>query len=814
MKSLVKYLLFAAILIAGVTLLAVYWTFWKPLPDYSATHNYNQLQDDVQIHWDAYGVPHIYADNLEDLYFSIGHVHAQDRLWQMTLSQMAGEGRLAEFFGEEVVEYDIFQRTIGFWQTAKKMEKSLSDSSRVLLQHYADGVNAYVRNNPDKLPIQFSLVGMQPIRWTVTHTLALARMMAWELNIAWKNELTFAYLGEHLDRDSFAELMPQNKYLSQLLESYSGDSYTASALLPILQIDQKWRHLMQFESFGAGSNAWAVGPGKTQSSYPLLAGDPHLGLSMPGKWYEVHLSWNGRNLSGATLAGSPAVILGQNDSLAWSFTNLMLDDTDFFVEALNPENPREYILDSLAGEPVMDRLQLQRQLIRIRNRPDSVFIRRLTKHGPVVSDIYPDEKLVSDRVVAMRWTGHEVSNEFEALLGMNWAGNMQEFQRHLPSFRVPGQNVIYADKNGNIARFSMARIPLRSGSPVGFRQGWNPDADWQGYVPFDDLPKEVNPPRGWVANANHAISDEEYPYYITIYWEPDSRYNRIRQYLTDRELHSTETFQVMQNDSYSNYAAEMTNQILPVLKRQDDPVFSTVISYLENWEYRYEPSETAATILDVFTLKYSANTFEDEMGEEVYRNFIRFSGLPARILLRLTKNGSAFFDRVDTPETETREEIIVQSMQETIQYLEEEIGSEPFEWRWENLHTLTLKPPLFGEAADEPDAGTALKLIVNNLLSKGPYPARGHGMSVNNGLYRWSDPYAMVLGPSIRRIVDFSDLGKTLSIIPTGQSGNPISEYFGDQTEDWLEGRYKLLYQDSTLFRESTVRTTLLRSDR
>ncbi|MDX1672108.1 MAG: penicillin acylase family protein, partial [Balneolaceae bacterium] len=463
MKSLVKYLLFAAILIAGVTLLAVYWTFWKPLPDYSATHNYNQLQDDVQIHWDAYGVPHIYADNLEDLYFSIGHVHAQDRLWQMTLSQMAGEGRLAEFFGEEVVEYDIFQRTIGFWQTAKKMEKSLSDSSRVLLQHYADGVNAYVRNNPDKLPIQFSLVGMQPIRWTVTHTLALARMMAWDLNIAWKNELTFAYLGEHLDRDSFAELMPQNKYLSQLLESYSGDSYTASALLPILQIDQKWRHLMQFENFGAGSNAWAVGPGKTQSSYPLLAGDPHLGLSMPGKWYEVHLSWNGRNLSGATLAGSPAVILGQNDSLAWSFTNLMLDDTDFFVEALNPENPREYILDSLAGEPVMDRLQLQRQLIRIRNRPDSVFIRRLTKHGPVVSDIYPDEKLVSDRVVAMRWTGHEVSNEFEALLGMNWAGNMQEFQRHLPSFRVPGQNVIYADKNGNIARFSMARIPLRSG---------------------------------------------------------------------------------------------------------------------------------------------------------------------------------------------------------------------------------------------------------------------------------------------------------------------------------------------------------------
>jgi penicillin amidase len=329
-------------------------------------------------------------------------------------------------------------------------------------------------------------------------------------------------------------------------------------------------------------------------------------------------------------------------------------------------------------------------------------------------------------------------------------------------------------------------------------------------VPFEELPKSINPDTGWVANANNPIRPENSSYYLSIYWEPDARYERIQQYLTQNDQLSVPVFQAMQLDTYSIYAQQMAGMILPVLKNSDHD-FETVISYLENWDFQYEPSETAASIMDVFTLRLNENLYKDEMGETAFSNFIRYSGLPARMLMRSMQQNSSFFDDKNTERVETRSDLIVSTMQETVAFLESELGPEPYEWRWENIHTLTLKPQLLGEAAEKPDANTALKLIVNNLMNKGPYAARGHKMSVNNGSYSWSEPYKMNLGPSIRRIVDLSDLGRTLSITPTGQSGLMLSQYYGDQTESWLNGQYKYVHQDSSLFEETLRRTMILR---
>lgn len=810
MKTFLRVLLFLLILLIGIAGIAAYWTFYSPLPDYNTTLTQPQLKQQVDIHWDMDGVPHIYAQNKADAYFSLGYVHAQDRIWQMTLTQMAAEGRFAEFFGKDMLSYDKLQRTIGFWRTARKIEKTLSDSARNYLEAYAAGVNAYTEQHSKSLPIQFSMVEMEPIPWTITHSIAMGRLMAWELNMAWKSELSYAFLAESLTPQQFEDLFPDNQFLSKQLYDQNSDQGWAAELMPLLENAEKLSGLLGRRGHHAGSNAWAVNSSKSETDLPILAGDPHLGLSIPGKWYEVHLNVAGRNLSGATIAGTPIVVLGQNDHLAWSMTNLMLDDTDFFEEAVNPANSNQYVLDTLAGEPLYENFETQREVINIKNADDTVFTRRLTKHGPVISDVYPEQDMTADRLITMRWTGHEISNELEALLGMNWAQSIDQFRKHGLGFKVPGQNFIYADIHGNIAQFSFASIPLRDGSPVTLRRGWEPAHDWQNFVPAEELPSVINPESGWVGNANNPpVSD--YPYYLSIYWEPDSRYNRIRQYIAEYDQLSPSIFQQMQLDSYSLYSREINELILPVLRKSDSQNLEAAISYLENWGYSYELSETAASILEVFLLELSKNTFKDEMTEPVYRNFIRFTAIPARTIKRMLEDGSTFFDDVTTTErVENRDDIIVQSMEDAITYLNGRYGSEPFEWRWEQLHLLTLSPPLFGAAAEEENAPASLKLIVNNLLNKGPYSMPGNHTSLNKGEYRWNEPFDVVVGPSIRRIIDFSDLSKTLSILPTGQSERPLSQYYGNQTESWIDGQYKFLYQDSTFFQENQFNTMKL----
>lgn len=808
MKTFLRVLLFLFILITGVTAVAVYWTFLRPLPDYNAQLDQEGIHRPVDIHWDSDGIPHIFARNKRDAYFALGYVHAQDRLWQMTLSQMAAEGRFAEFLGPEMVQYDILQRTIGFRRIARRLEQTLSDSTRSYLQAYADGVNAYAGQNPKGLPIQFSLVDMEPIPWTVTHSIALSRLMAWELNMAWKSELTYGVMAESLTAEQFDELLPESRSFSEMNSGYGKTEEYAAVLTDFLERNENLQALLGYDGSYGGSNAWAVDGSRSVNNLPILAGDPHLALDIPGKWYEVHLNIDGRNLSGATIPGNPFVVLGQNDHLAWSMTNLMLDDTDFFREAVNPGNPGQFVLDTLAGEPLYDDFEIQREVIRIKNSDDTVFTRRLTNHGPVISDVYTEPELTEERLITMRWTGQDISNEAEALLGMNWAQSMDEFRESGRTFKVPGQNFIYADREGNIARFSLARIPVRTGNPVRLRDGWDSSQDWQGFVPFEELPSEINPGRGWVGNANNPPTDIDYPHYLSIYWEPGSRYDRMRQYLNEFDRFSTSIFQQMQLDSYSLYSREITEVILPVLRQSDREDIRTVTSYLENWGFSYSISETAASIMDVFLLKLSENTFRDEMPDAVYRNFIRFPSMPARTIRRFLHEGSSFFDDVTTTDrVETRDEIILQSMEDAVNYLTGKYGEEPFEWRWEQLHTLTLRPPLFGRAAEEEGAPNALKLVVNNLMSKGPHAVPGNAMTLNKAQYRWNSPYHMIAGPSIRRIIDFSDLSKTLSILPTGQSGNPLSRFYGDQTESWLNGQYKYLYQDSTFFSENQFNT-------
>lgn len=811
MKFIFKISLFLFVLLTGLSVLAIYWTFYKPLPSYTVTLRMDGLQQQVDVHWDPYRIPHIYAQNEDDLYFTIGYIHAQERLWQMTLSQIAAEGRFAEFLGEDLLPFDIYQRTLGIWYTAGKIEEETDPHILHILQKYANGINHYVQKHQNYLPIEFSLLGVKPLEWTPRHTIALTRLMSWDQNMHWWTELTYAYLAEKLDPLQFQQLIPvYSDEFPTTIADFPVENVAENAMA-FLETEINLRSIMSKNGYPFGSNAWAVNGSKTESGQPILAGDPHMGLSIPGFWYEVYYNIPGHSLAGTTIPGAPFIVLGQNKKIAWSMTNIMADDTDFFVEILDPVNPQTYVADSLGNAALHLSLNERKEIIKVKGANDKLHIVRSTHNGPVISDIHPSAGLIEDKVVTLSWMGHRVSHELMALYRMNRAENMEQFRNAVEMFHSPGMNFIYADADNNIAIFTGASLPVRDFNPLTFRKGWDPQYQWYGTIPFDELPHVINPESGYVAHANNKLHPDSYPHYIATFWEPPSRILRIEDLLESSDNLSVEFMQSMQFDVFSEHANNINDLILPILRGDPNPErFRIVLSYLENWDHRYYPTSTAASIFDLFFMKFAESVLKDDLGEEAYLTLITLEHLPVMILTRMLEEDSSFFNIITTPELETRSHMVRESMAMAINELTERFGPEPAEWRWENLHSLTLKPPLLGEASEAPDAPAVFRIIVTNLFNKGPFAARGHGMTINKGQYSWHRPFEMDLGASIRRIIDFSSPERTLSVLPTGQSGNPFSANYGDQTNLWLEGRYRFIYQDSTFFQQTSYETMTL----
>ncbi|REL38171.1 penicillin acylase family protein [Rhodohalobacter sp. SW132] len=810
MRLFFKLSLFFIILFVGIASIAVYHTFYNQLPDHTGTINIDGITQPADVHWDPYGVPYIYAETDDDLYFTMGYLHAQDRLWQLTLSQLMAEGRFAEFLGEEFLEIDIHQRTLGIWRTAQKIEQETPDEILSVLQRYADGINAYTEKYPRKKPVELTLLGLDPPRWTPAHSIAVSRLMAWDQNMHWKSEISLALIAESIGGNRLQQLFPDAD-APVLSHNHNPDNSLQDIFKPFIDREIRVRRQLQKEGSAVGSNAWAVNGDRSYSGLPILAGDPHMGLSMPGFWYEVSQNSPGLSITGATIPGAPFVVLGQNQDLAWSITNMMADDTDFFLMQSNPQNPSEYLADSLNGEAVYNTFTWQQEIIEINGSDDYLLRIPHTIHGPLINSVHPDSEIIGTQPVAMRWAGHEISHELGAFYEMNRASDLDEFLNALSEFGSPAMNFIYADREDNIALIGAGNLPIRSDEAYMFRDGWNSEHRWEEWIPFDELPREINPDRGFVAHANNKVAAETYPYYIGRFWANPSRISRIEYLLNENESANAETMQQIQNDIYSEHAEIILEIIIPLLRSaQMNNEFSDVLTYFENWDYNYSVNSTAATIFDLFFLYLSELILKRDIPEELYEGLVRLEYIPVQMVTHILSDGSSFFNVVEEANIAFRNETVRSAMQQTIDQLSRELGPESFEWRWESVHTLNLKPPLLGEISEHPDTPAALRLIVNNLLSSGPHPAAGHGMTINKAEYSWNDPFSVILGPSIRRIIDFNSPSRSLSVLPTGQSGHALSANYGDQTDLWLDGRYRSIYTDSTFFNEINYRTMTL----
>jgi penicillin amidase len=725
----------------------------------------------VEVVRDRWGVPHIYADSVDDLFFAQGYVTAGDRLAQMELQRRLGSGRLAEVAGSAALESDRFMRTLGLrrvaeaeWELLQKdpatNDTRYQDSARILTA-YTAGVNAYIESHRDRLPLEFLLLGVSPEPWTPADSLVWGKVMALSLCANFEYELARAALIERLGAGKTGELVPAYPADAPIIVP-DAVSYQGLGGAALAQARSLWQ---VFGGPGTGSNNWVVNGTRTASGKPLLANDPHMGIQMPALWYLVHLHGPGFDVTGGSLPGTPGVVLGHNARIAWGATNTTADVQDLYVEHLSPTG-QQYEFRGQWYD-----VQVITETIRIRDAAPQVLPVAYTRHGPIISDVLPG----ITTTLALRWTSLDASTTMlPAVLAMDRAGNWDEFRAALRFFSAPSQNFVYADVDGNIGYQMPGRIPVRAkGQGAVPAPGWTGEYEWEGFIPFDELPRRYNPPEGYIVTANNRIAGDKYPYILANEYDMGDRARRIQALVTERKGLTARDFQAIQGDVLSLSA----DRIVPYLLRitPQNVTQQEVLAALENWDRQVTTDSRGACVFEVWRRHILLNTFGDELGDltDLYLD----APQSIYVLERLLSNpDSEWFDDTRTPEHETWPEIARRSLQDAVKTLEGRLGPNTAGWTWGRLHTATFESRA---AVIDP-----LKVIFN----RGPVSTPGDVLTVNVGSY--DSRYRQQVLPAYRQIVDLAEWREGWMVQTVGQSGHPASPHFDDLLPLWASGRY------------------------
>ena len=753
------------------------------VPKYEGEIVAEGLSDAVTIYRDERGMPHIYAGNEKDLYFAVGFVMAQERLWQMDLIRRATRGRLSEIFGKDYVQTDLFLRSLDMTTKSKMILSNVDPEILLCLNAYADGVNSFINSSGKRLPPEFRILGYKPDPWKLEDIANIIGYMGWDLASGNLSADIFNHrLIKKLGAEKAAELIPT----WQTDNTYAFPDFH----LDEEKFDEALNFITSMEKLGdlgivsfSGSNNWAVSGKRTETGKPILSNDMHLGLSSPGIWIQIHEVIPGKlNVTGVAVPGQPFIVAGHNERIAWGMTNLSVDDIDLFAEKINPENHDQYFFNGQWKD-----LAVREEIIKIKGEEADTFQLKFTHRGPIISEL----RKVDDAALSMRWSGYDKSDEIKSVYLLNRANNWDGFRYSLSFFRSISQNFAYADVDGNIGLNTGGGVAIRKGSGSLIRNGETDEYDWKGYVPFDQLPFSFNPENGHVSSANNKTVDDSYPYYIGTGFALPYRINRIRQILDEKEILGIEDFKNMLLDQHSDYAALLTPFILQLQNRKDELTEqeSEALDLLSNWDYDMNAGMAAPSVFEFFRISFIKNLLSDEIGD-------MFDQLPHHpkdyYIYRILKTGpDDWVDNKGTPAKETLDDILITSFKDCISALSEGYGTSHEGWKWGNIHKISMDHPLgtvklldrlFGFNSDLMPVGGS-----NHTVS--PY-SFGAGFKVNHGA-------------SERHIFNTADWDESFTIIPTGESGVPASEFYLSQFKNYLEGKF---YKDA--FSEDAVKSS------
>lgn len=777
------------LVVAALVVVVLAWGYWKirqSHPRVEGTVAVPGLSAPVEVVRDRWGVPHLFAQNERDLFFAQGYVHAQDRLWQMHFNRTVGSGRLSTLFGAAPLPADRYLRTIGLRRSAERDLGLLSAETRGFLEAYTAGVNAFLKSHEGKLPIEFTMLGVKPEPWTPVDSLAWSRTMSLNLSLNSALETTRLQLAAKLGPEAVKQLIPPYPAEGPFIVPDTAGG-AAPVLLPSIprtnaQVDFL-REIAPFvPAFGRpdrvwGSNSWVVHGSRTATGKPLLGNDTHLGLAMPSVWYEIGLHAGRFDTVGFSLAGLPFVIIGQNRRVAWGITNLNADVQDVYFEKLDdPKNPKKAMYQGRWEDLKVVEEQIP---VKGQDKPETLQV-RFTRNGPLVHGALPGWK--DPRPMSLRWASAEGSRLLEAISTMDRASNWQEFHQALSMWDTPSLNFTYADVDGNIAYQSTARVPVRAPGHDGKTpvEGWSGRFAWQGFIPYEEMPNQLNPASGFIVTANHKVVPDSYPHVLTNDWPPPDRARRINELLAADSSVTVDDMKSFQADTLLRRAGTMRDHLSVVVPANETE--RAALAAVRSWDLRFDTDEAGPTIYRTWLRFLLPNTFKDEMGEDlmqsaghlVFMQSDMFAGM-------MTRPNDPWFDDKGTPAKETRDDIVRRSFTEAVAWLSEELGGEPAEWQWGKMHTMSFAHTPLGQGPVPP---------LNWIFNSKALPVPGEGSTVNaNG----DDPdqgFKVGFGPSQRFIADLSDLGRSIAVNSTGQTALPFHPHRDDQALMWARGEY------------------------
>ena len=748
------------------------WLYSRTLyPTYEGELSLENLSENVTVHFDENGVPHINAETQKDAYTALGYVHAQDRLWQMELIRRIAPGRLSEIFGDKLVETDVFFAGLGLVEDANESIAKIDINSEAykLTMAYLDGVNQFVEEGAT--PIEYNLIGLEKTKFTVNDVYNVFGYMSFSFAIAQKTDPLLQEIKEKLGDNYLAELE---------IPVYSNTALLKSEKNPIVKASFAKAMTAMYEQLPIspfiGSNSWVIAADKTKNGKVIFANDPHIGFSQPSVWYQSHIKTPDYEMYGYSLALTPFPLLGHNRDYAYGLTMFENDDVDFYIEKNNPENLNEY--ETPTGFSTYKTVQ---KTIKIKDAPDTTFTVKISRHGPIMNNLL--KQIDDERPIAMQWIYKKTDNQIiDVGYQISHAKSLHDFKEGAKLLHAPGLNMMYGDAKDNIAWIASGKLYKYRDSinTKLYLDGASGKDEILSYVDFEDNPQSINPASNYVYSSNNqpdTIAGVLYPgYYL-----PEDRGQRIEQLLEVKNDWTQEDVQQMIFDVTSPVVPQVIANLVASIKTENfTKNEQEALQNLKDWNGEYKKEDTAPTIYNRFLYEFLEGTFKDELGES-FPMFMQTPLMKKMIAVQAKKAVSVWFDDVTTEPKETKSDIVQRSFINAISFLENQLGDTVSLWSWSKVISVEHGHALAA-------GGETLRKIFN----VGPFSMDGGNEVINNQLFTLNETgiYKVKAGPSTRRVIDFSNIENSVSILPTGQSGNIFSKHYKDQAQKYVNGEF------------------------